>query len=62
MLMDHTVRNRSCTRIVQLTATNTIVPSYGELCLFIQLQNSMPVNIKNSCPVFALVAISETLP
>jgi hypothetical protein len=56
MLMDHTFRNMSC--IVQLTASRTVVPSYGEL--FIQLQNGMSVNIKNSCHVFALVAISET--
>jgi hypothetical protein len=60
MLMDHTVRNMSC--IVQLTATNTIVPWYGKLCLFTQLQVVMSMNIKNSCPVFTLVAVSETLP
>jgi len=60
MLLDHTVQNMSC--IVQLTATNAVVPSCGELCLFIQLQNGMSVNIKNCCPMIALVAISETVP
>jgi len=59
MLMDHTARNMSC--VLQLTATNAVVPSHGVLCLFIESQNGMSVNIKHSCPVFALVALSENL-